>query len=225
MNKYVVLSFDDGPMEDIKFVELLNKYNIPATLNLNSGLENFVWYYDNTIPIRRIKFNECLNLYDKHEIASHTINHPYLTSLSEDELIHQVKDDVTSLENIFKREITSFAVPFTECNEREIEIIKNNTPIKAIRLSKFADKNDFSIPTDNFHFKCNAYYNNADIYDHIKRFSENTLDKSIFIIVGHSYEFEVLNEWDKIENLLKYLKTFNEFEILTFKDAIQKIRG
>ena len=171
--------------------------------NLNSGLENFVWYYENNTPIERIKFNENLHLYDNHEIASHTVNHPCLTNLSEDELIHQVKDDVISLENTFGREITSFAVPFTACSEREIEIIKSNTPIKQMRLSEFADKNDFTVPGDNYHFKCNAYYNNADIYDHIKRFSENTLDKSIFIIVGHSYEFEVKNDWKKIEDLLK----------------------
>ena len=123
MKRYLVLSFDDGPKEDIRFVELLNKYNIPATLNLNSGLEDFVWYYENKTPIERIKFNENLHLYDNHEIASHTVNHPCLTNLSEDELIHQVKDDVISLENTFGREITSFAVPFTACGEREIDII------------------------------------------------------------------------------------------------------
>ena len=223
MDRYLVLSFDDGPKEDIRFVELLNKYNLPATFNLNSELEDFIWYYENKTPIERIKFNENLHLYDNHEIASHTINHPCLTNLSEEELIHQVETDVKNLEKAFNREITSFAVPFTECNEREINIIKNNTSIKAMRLSKFADKDDFSVPSDNYHFKCNAYYNNADIYDHIKRFSENTLDKSIFIIVGHSYEFKVLNEWDKIESLLKYIKSFDSFEVLTFKDAIKKL--
>ena len=224
MCRYLVLSFDDGPTEDIRFIELLNKYNISATLNLNSGLENFVWYYNNSIPITRIKFNENLHLYDNHEIASHTINHPCLTDLSEQELIHQVKDDVISLENIFKRKITSFAVPFTSCNKREIDIIKNNTPIKQIRLSKFKQKYDFSIPKDNFHFECNSYYNDPEIYNQIEAFSKNTLDKSIFIIVGHSYEFNVLNEWDKIENLLKYIASFNSFEVLTFSEAVEKLK-
>ena len=224
MKKYLVLSFDDGAIQDTKFVELLNKYNIPATFNLNSGLENFVWYYKDTTPIKRIKFNECLHLYDNHEIASHSVNHPYLTDLDEQELIYQVGNDANTLSKIFNREVTSFAVPFTACNEREIEIIKNHTPIKAIRLSKFNNKNDFSVPSDNYHFMCNAYYNNPDIYEHILEFSKNTLNESIFIIVGHSYEFEVLNEWDKIESLLKYIKTFDSFEVVTFKDAIKKLR-
>ena len=120
MKKYLVLSFDDGTIYDRRFIELLNKYNIPATLNLNSGLGGFVWYYDNYFPIERLKLEECGNIFDKHEIASHTLTHPYLTSLSFDELVYQVNEDVSNLENIFNRKIESFGVPFMECNEREI---------------------------------------------------------------------------------------------------------
>lgn len=43
MRKIFLLSFDDGTIYDKRFVELLNKYNIPCTFNLNSGLEDFVW--------------------------------------------------------------------------------------------------------------------------------------------------------------------------------------
>ena len=35
--KIVSLSFDDGTIYDVRFTELLNKYNLRATLNLNSG--------------------------------------------------------------------------------------------------------------------------------------------------------------------------------------------
>lgn len=225
MNRYLVLSFDDGPTEDIKLVELLNKYNMPATFNLNSGLEDFVWYYENRIPITRINFNENLHLYDKHEIASHTITHPYLTDLPDDILIKEVENDRLTLSNIFNRNVTSFAVPFTACTEREIDIIKNHTNIKAIRLSEYKDKYDFSIPNDDYHYKFNAFHDEPDLYEHIKIFSENTLDKSIFIIVGHSYEFKVKNDWTEIENLIKYIKSFDSIEVLTFKDAIKKIRN
>ena len=90
--------------------------------------------------------------------------------------------------------------------------------------NSYAELGNFDSALINYQKALNLENNNPDIYDHIKRFSENTLDKSIFIIVGHSYEFEVLKEWDKIENLLKYIKSINSFEVLTFKDAIKKIR-
>ena len=121
--------------------------------------------------------------------------------------------------------MTSFAVPFTACTEREIDIIKNHTNIKAIRLSEYKDKYDFSIPNDDYHYKFNAFHDEPDLYEHIKIFSENTLDKSIFIIVGHSYEFEVKNDWGKIENLLIYLKNNKKIVVLTLKDAVNKIFG
>ena len=68
MKKYLVLSFDDGPKEDIKFVELLNKYNLPATLNLNSGLENFVWYYDRR-PLRDSVFDRSIRATQRDDVA------------------------------------------------------------------------------------------------------------------------------------------------------------
>ena len=145
MKKYLVLSFDDGTIYDKRFIELLNKYNIPATLNLNSGLCDFVWYYNDTFPIRRLKLEECKNMFVGHEIASHTLTHPYLTSLSHDELVYQVNQDVENLEKIFGIKVESFGVPFSYCNEREIDIIKNNTPIKYMRLSYIKEKSDFII--------------------------------------------------------------------------------
>jgi hypothetical protein len=52
--KIVSLSFDDGTIYDLRFIELLNKYNLKATLNLNSELKDFVWYYNNEKPIKRL---------------------------------------------------------------------------------------------------------------------------------------------------------------------------
>ena len=81
--KIVSLSFDDGTIYDLRFIELLNKYNIRATLNLNSKLDNFVWYFGDT-PIERLKLNEVVEKYDGHEVCSHSLTHPYFSSLSKE---------------------------------------------------------------------------------------------------------------------------------------------
>ena len=52
MAKYFLLSFDDGTIYDRRFVALLNEYNFKGTFNLNSGLEDFVWYYEDRFPVR-----------------------------------------------------------------------------------------------------------------------------------------------------------------------------
>ena len=84
--KFLVLSFDDGTVYDERFVELLDRYQIPATFNLNSGLDDFVWYCDGH-PIRRPRLADKPQIYQNHEVASHTLTHPWLTSLSDEELV------------------------------------------------------------------------------------------------------------------------------------------
>ena len=42
-------------------------------------------------------------------------------------------------------------------------------------------------------------------------------------MAGHSYEFEVKNDWEKIENLLKYLNENDELLVLPLIDAIKLI--
>lgn len=216
--KLFVISFDDGTVHDLRFIELLNKYNIKASLNLNSGLEDFVWYYDG-YPIKRLKLCEYVDYFLNHEVCSHTLSHPYLTSLSEDELIYEINQDVYNLERIFKRKVRSFAVPFTECNEREIEIIKRNTKIENIRLSCYAS--DFNFPKDPYHYKITALYNDCDVYKKLDEFID--IDNGIFILCGHSYEFFVNIEWDKIEDILKYVVSFNDIEIVTLEEATKRI--
>lgn len=216
--KSIVLSFDDGTIYDCRFIEILNKYNISATFNLNSKLDDFVWYYKDK-PVRRLKLNECVDLYKGHEVASHTLTHPYLTSLTKEELIKEVKEDVENLSKIFGYEIVSFGTPFSMFNEEVIKTINENTNLKYLRLSKFT--NDTK-PNDPSHIFLNVYFDDKDIFNKIDDFINNSDDKGMFIIVGHSYEFELDNKWDVIENLVKYLSNVKGVKVETFKEACKR---
>ena len=78
--KYFIFSIDDGTIYDQKVIDIFNKYNIRATFNLNSGLQDFVWYKDDR-PVERLKLFGNRHIYDTHEVASHSLTHPYLTSI------------------------------------------------------------------------------------------------------------------------------------------------
>ena len=88
--KIVSLSFDDGTIYDKRFIDLLNKYGLKATFNLNSGLDNFIWYYEDK-PIRRLNLEESKDIYNGHEVASHSLTHPYFSSLDEKSQIKKVE--------------------------------------------------------------------------------------------------------------------------------------
>ena len=46
------------------------------------------------------------------EIASHSVNHPNLRAIGEEEVLNQIVDSKTTLENVFKTEVQGFRAPF-----------------------------------------------------------------------------------------------------------------
>ena len=207
--KYFVLSFDDGTVHDKKFVELLNKYNIPCTFNLNSGLEDFVWQFEGNDVVRQ-HLADTAAQYRGHEIASHSLTHPRLDQLPPPRLRREVEADCAALKAIFGVEELGFGVPFTVCTEREIRIIRKF--VRYIRLSEYAPS--FGLPADPYHIPIHALYNDADVRQKIAAFAENDLTDSLFVLAGHSYELEFLDHWTYMEELLQYIKSF-DFRIST----------
>lgn len=215
MRKIFLISFDDGTVWDRRFVQLLNKYGIKATFNLNSGLEDFVWYYEDRFPILRQKLSETVEQYRGHEIASHSLHHHWLNTLTPPQLSREVGDDCAALKVLFGLKEIGFGVPFTACGEREIRIIRKF--VRYIRLSEFSDS--FAPPEDPYHIPIHALYNQPDVREKIAAFAESTLPVSLFVMAGHSYELEVLDHWDDMEELLQYIQSFG-FEIMTTMEFV-----
>ena len=217
MRKIFLLSFDDGTIWDRRFVELLNQYGMKATFNLNSGLEDFVWYYEDRFPIRRQKLSETVKQYRGHEVASHTLTHPWLNTLTPPQLAREVGEDCAALKEIFGLGEIGFGVPFTACSEREVRILRKY--VKYIRLSEYADS--FALPEDPYHIPIHGLYNDPNIRERIKEFAECDLPVSLFVLAGHSYEFEVLDHWEYMEELLVFIRSFG-FEIKTTMEFVNE---
>ena len=215
--KIFLLSFDDGTVWDKPFVALLNKYGIPCTFNLNTGLEDFVWEFEDRLAVRRQKLTDTVEQYRGHEVASHTQTHPWLNSLTPPQLRREVDEDCKALKEIFGLTQIGFGVPFTACSDREIKIIQKN--VRYIRLSEMSDC--FALPKDPYHIPIHGLYNDADIREKVVRFAENDLPESLFVMAGHSYEFEVLDHWDYIESLLQFIQSF-DFQIVTTMEFVNR---
>ena len=74
------VTYDDGVEQDVRFVALLNRYGLKGTFNLNSGLMEtaFAWTHESGRVIRRLRAENAAALYAGHEVASHTLTHPYM---------------------------------------------------------------------------------------------------------------------------------------------------
>ncbi|MBQ1984067.1 MAG: polysaccharide deacetylase family protein, partial [Spirochaetaceae bacterium] len=108
------VSYDDGVLQDVRFVNLLNQYGLKGTFNLNSGLmENeFEWIHETGCIVKRLSKENVLSLYDGHEVASHTLTHPFMQEKTENEIMKELETDKKNLEKLFGKQIKGFAVPF-----------------------------------------------------------------------------------------------------------------
>ena len=219
--KIVSLSFDDGTIYDLPFIELLNKYGLKATFNLNSQLEDFVWYYNDSQPIKRLCLAKVKDIYNGHEVASHSLTHPYFSGLTDTEVVRQVSEDVANLTNVFGYPVVGFAFPFHDQTEHNIQTVKDNVNLSYIRYSHLSDSTTHQ---DRYHIHLNALYDDEDIYQRLQQFKDAKQD-GLFVIAGHAYEFEVKNHWDKIEQLLAYLANDNHLVVLTLRDAVNVLFG
>lgn len=55
------------------------------------------------------------------EIASHTLTHPHLSSLDDDQITHEIADSKHKLEDIIGREVVSFSYPYGDYDGRAID--------------------------------------------------------------------------------------------------------
>lgn len=215
--KYFIFSIDDGTIYDREVIDIFNKYNIRATFNLNSGLQDFVWYQGDK-PVERLKLYENRHIYDNHEVASHSLTHPYLTSLSDEDVYREVKEDIDNIERIFDRKVTTFSFPFDYFDERTINIIKG-VGVTQIILPKIDDS--FRFPSDLFHIKVTSW-SIDDALEKVDRFIKDK-DAEIFIYLSHSYDYEFADTYDKLEELCQKAKSSSDIKTITMSELISII--
>ena len=109
--KAVTFSFDDGVTQDIRLIEILDKYGLKCTFNLNSeflGLDGTLDRNGHIVRHDKIAKDKIKEVYGNHEVAVHTLTHPFLPSLEKDEIIRQVETDRLNLSEICGYEVKSW---------------------------------------------------------------------------------------------------------------------
>ena len=189
--KAITFSFDDGCRRDEDLVKILNKYGLKATFNINSGLLGTHFARDNNY---KISPEEVKNVYIGHEIAAHTLSHPTLTKLPDDETVFlQVEADRKMLEDLCGKPICGFAYPGNgdgvTFNDRVVEIIKNRTGIKYARTA--VSTYDFDLPNDLFMIGPTIHITDEKLFSVAEKFLllEPTEPK-LFYIWGHGFELD-----------------------------------
>ncbi len=194
-SKAVTFSFDDGVVQDVNMIEMLNKYNLKATFNINSellGKGGFLERENQKICHYKVLPEDVKHVYSGHEVAVHTLTHPNLTTLGESEIILQVEQDRKNLEELVGYDVVGMAYPCGGVNndDRVAKIIKENTKIRYCRT--ITDTDSFEIQPDLWRFNPNTSFKNPErMMKLAEEFLASTSENpQVLYIWGHSYELD-----------------------------------
>lgn len=219
--KSVTFSFDDGVKQDRPLVELFNKYGIKCTFNLNTGLANekYRWVYKGVDVIHMNKA-DMLDLYKGHEVAVHTLTHPFLEKLDDEKIYKEVYEDKRNLEDWYGEEVVGMAYPYGTYDERVLKVLKH-CGIKYARTIQ--NTTEFTPQSDLLQLKANCCFTNPALYDIIDNFLQSESDqKQVLYIWGHSYQLGVDMSWEEFEGMCQKLTSVKGLVFETNKDALLK---
>ena len=221
--KAITFSYDDGVLQDFRLVELFNKYGIKATFNINSellGTEGALTIQGKTIQHNKISRSDVAPLYKGHEVASHTLTHPHLTYLPDEEIVRQVERDRENLSRLVGYEVVGMAYPGGgfQNSDRVENVIRRYTGVRYARTISLAYS--FNSQENIFRYKPTAFHMDFDVNYRLADEFFAMEGGGLFYIWGHSYEFDVDNTWDKLEEFLRYISHRPDIKYITNKEAL-----
>ncbi len=223
--KAVTFSFDDGVTQDIRLIEILNKYGLKATFNLNSeflGLDGTLDRNGRTVRHDKISPDKIKEIYTGHEVAGHTLTHPFLPDCSDEEIIRQVERDRENLSRLCGYEVVSMAYPCggENNNDRVAEIIRSNTKIKLART--ITSTYSFDLQSNLLRFNPTVYYVDDRLDEIVDEFlALEPTSEALLYIWGHSYEMDAeYITWEKFEQVCKRLANHDDIFYGTNKEVL-----
>ena len=218
--KAVTFSYDDGVTQDIRFVDMLNRYHLKGTFNLNSGIgyADQVWT-DKGVEIHRCHREDMEKLYRGHEVAVHTLQHLNLYELKDKEQIaYEILEDRKNLEQIFHVPIVGMAYPFGGYQDSVIEILRENH-FRYARTTR--SSYSFEEQTDLLTYAPTCHHNDEHLMELAKKLVESRSEEmQIFCVWGHSYEFEVDGTWDMMEDFCRYISNRDDIYYGTNQEVL-----
>lgn len=218
------VSYDDGVVQDIRFVELLNRYGLKGTFNLNYGLmrRNFTWQHECGMIVRRIPEDQVAAVYEGHEIASHSFSHPYFDNAPEEEILRELGADRFFLEQLFGREVAGYATPFYYYSDLMADCVRH-CGFTYARISE--ESNDYSIPGDFYRWRGSKFHWDPDLEEFVQGFLDSEQELAICQLVGHSYDLDVMNLWDTMERILRQVSEREDVWAATHIGIVRYLRN
>ena len=202
--KAFTLSYDDGVEQDIRFIEIMDKYALKGTFNLNSGITSPEGTKFPKGQIHRMLPASALKQYygkNGNEVATHGYTHPWLEKLTPAGVVYEIMKDREELEDMFGRIVRGHAYPYGTYSDGVVDALRQCGIVYARTIKSTLS---FDMPTDWLRLHPTCHHDDPKLFELIENFKAYKGDApKLFYVWGHTYEFEQKDNWDRAEEMCK----------------------
>ena len=201
LRKALTLSYDDGVEQDRQLIAILDEAGLKCTFNLNSGCyppEGHAWPQGQIH--RRMTESQVSALYKApHEVAVHTLTHPDLTQLPENEMVREILEDRRNLEKQFGTLVRGAAYPYGTFSDTTVEALR---ACGIVYCRTVWSSHNFAIPGDWLRLQPTCHHDDPQLDALCDRFLSESFyaNSGLFYLWGHAYEFEAHDNWQRIRD-------------------------
>ncbi len=126
------ITFDDGYSNNLNVAApILHELNLPFTIFITTD-----FIKSNKKEFLTINELKEISALDNVDIGSHTVSHPYLTRLNDNEVMHELLDSKHFLEDLLGKPVRLFAYPHGDYDKRIRDLVEE-AGYEIARNSKF----------------------------------------------------------------------------------------
>lgn len=204
--KAFTVSYDDGITQDIRFIELLNRYKLKGTFNLNSGLlgqSGIITIGKKPVSHNKVRPQDVKRIYAGHEVAAHGQYHSSICGIDSARCINEILTCRKELEALVERPLTGFAYAFGAYDSTVVNALES-CGITYARTIQATHR--FDIPEDFRIWNPTCHHDDKMLPELTEKFLEETSPfplQKLFYVWGHCYEFDQNDNWEYIKHFLE----------------------
>lgn len=206
-SKVLTLSYDDGVVQDMRLIRIMDTYGLKGTFNINTQM----YLPEDAVREQfrgRMKLSEAQALYidSGHEVAVHSLTHPILVGLKSDEIAVEILEDRKNIEAQYGTLARGMAYPYGSHNQEVVDVLAKcgicyGRTIKSTQT--------FNLPENWLTWHPTCHHKDLALMELAEKFAQTTPKhvgrNLLFYVWGHSYEFDNNDNWEVIEQFAQYM--------------------
>ena len=169
--KAITFSYDDGIESDRKLVEILNRYGMKCTFNLNTGIQSRESRFEiEGKEICRMDQETIRDLYAGHEIAVHGLTHRAPVDMTEEEMDQEFLTDIDNITRIYGQKPVGMAYAYGAYDQAAVDYLQRH----GIKYGRTVEAtHGFAVPENPILLKATCHHDDEQLFELAQQFLES----------------------------------------------------